>query len=97
MVDVAQSAEHQIVVLRVAGSNPVVHPKISQKSSFFVYGPPVIDYTTRTLKFSEKSWSSGSGAVGSALALGARGRQFESDLPDHFFIMLAAEPDQSSI
>ena len=28
---------------------------------------------------------SGSGAVGSALALGARGRQFESDLPDQLF------------
>ena len=28
---------------------------------------------------------SGRGAAGSALALGARGRQFESDRPDHFF------------
>ena len=28
---------------------------------------------------------SGCGAVGSALALGARGRQFESGHPDHFF------------
>ncbi len=27
---------------------------------------------------------SGRSAVGSALALGARGRQFESDRPDHF-------------
>ncbi len=26
------------------------------------------------------------GAVGSALALGARGRQFESDYSDHFFL-----------
>lgn len=26
MVDVAQSVEQQIVVLRVAGSNPVIHP-----------------------------------------------------------------------
>ncbi len=31
-------------------------------------------------------WSSGRGAVGSALALGARGRQFESGRPDHFFV-----------
>ena len=29
---------------------------------------------------------SGCGAVGSALALGARGRQFESDHPDHLFL-----------
>ena len=30
--------------------------------------------------------SSGHGAIGSALALGARGCQFESGCPDHFFI-----------
>ena len=30
--------------------------------------------------------SSGCGAIGSALALGARGCQFESGHPDHFFI-----------
>ena len=33
----------------------------------------------------QKITNSGRGAVGSALALGARGRQFESDRPDHFF------------
>lgn len=58
MVSLAQLVEHQIVVLRVAGSSPVAHP---------------IQET------------SGRSAAGSALALGARGRQFESDRPDHFF------------
>ena len=29
MVEVAQLAEHQIVVLVVAGSSPVLHPKYS--------------------------------------------------------------------
>jgi hypothetical protein len=35
---------------------------------------------------------SGRSAVGSALALGARGRQFESDRPDHFFYTLPKNP-----
>ncbi len=64
MVDVAQLVEHQIVVLGVAGSSPVIHPIIAKSIHIFL---------------------SGCGAVGSALALGARGRQFESDHPDHFF------------
>gem|GEM_PF-2865371 len=34
--------------------------------------------------FQIKVWSSGCGAVGSALALGARGRQFKSGHPDQF-------------
>ncbi len=68
VVGVAQMVEHQIVVLGVAGSNPVAHP-INEQHKF-------TDYFTRK--------ESGRSAVGSALALGARGRQFESDRPDHF-------------
>ena len=68
MVGVAQMVEHQIVVLRVAGSSPVAHP-IKSNMKF-------VDLSSKM---------SGCGAVGSALALGARGRQFESDHPDHFF------------
>ena len=64
MVDVAQSVEHQIVVLGVAGSSPVIHPIIMLSL--------------------QKNNLSGCSAVGSALALGARGRRFESDHPDQF-------------
>ena len=64
---VAQSVEHQIVVLNVAGSIPVTHPNNTLQIVLFYI-------------------MSGRGAAGSALALGARGRQFESDRPDHFFL-----------
>ena len=65
MVGVAQLVERQIVVLNVAGSIPVTHPKR-------------FEICTKL--------TSGRGAVGSALALGARGRQFESDRPDHIIV-----------
>jgi hypothetical protein len=61
MVDVAQLAEHRIVVPGVVGSRPTIHPMRPSTSIL-----------------------SGRGAIGSALALGARGCQFESGRPDHF-------------
>ena len=69
VVSVAQMVEHQIVVLSVAGSSPVAHP---------------IKWATRFVSYFTERLVSGCGAAGSALALGARGRQFESDRPDHF-------------
>jgi hypothetical protein len=39
------------------------------------------------VSFSNSIDLSGHGAIGSALALGARGCQFESGCPDHFFIL----------
>ena len=66
VVGVAQLVERQIVVLNVAGSIPVAHPRKLNANLKFL--------SLRT---------SGCSAVGSALALGARGRQFESGRPDH--------------
>ena len=76
MVGVVQLVEHQIVVLAVAGSSPVAHPILS----YYLIGKP------REFLFLLLKIMSGCGAVGSALALGARGRQFESGRPDHFFV-----------
>lgn len=70
MVDVAQLVEHQIVALVAVGSIPTIHP-INKR---FLCRPM------------HKKRESGCGAIGSALALGARGCQFESGHPDHFFI-----------
>ena len=80
MVNVAQLAEHRIVVPGVVGSNPTIHPK----------SPLNIRLKKRTLLLvsslnhtATKRFASGRGAIGSALALGARGCQFESGRPDH--------------
>ncbi len=45
---------------------------------------PVVHPSSLENSVSIRIWSSGRGAVGSALALGARGRKFESCRPDHF-------------
>ena len=37
MVDIVQSVEHQIVVLGVAGSSPVIHPKAPDLASWSVH------------------------------------------------------------
>jgi hypothetical protein len=70
VVSVAQLVEHQVVVLGVMGSIPIAHPK--NFKLFFQ-----ISY------FSKKNLSmSGRSAIGSALALGARGCEFKSRRPD---------------
>jgi hypothetical protein len=43
------------------------------------------------VSFSHSRDLSGHGAIGSALALGARGCQFESGCPDHFFYYLNSD------
>ena len=78
MVGVAQLVEHQIVVLDVAGSIPVAHPNLLEKTLC------VIEINSKLKNLS------GRGAIGSALALGARGCQFESGRPDHFFLSMSA-------
>ncbi len=70
MVDVAQLVEHQIVALRVVGSIPTIHPKIILLEHYFSVNLEKL---------------SGRGAIGSALALGARGCQFESGRPDQYY------------
>lgn len=54
MVDVAQLAEHQIVVLGVVGSSPIFHPKATAsefREPFFVFltiaAPPLRSVTHR--------------------------------------------------
>ena len=82
MVNVAQLVEHQIVALVAVGSIPTIHPKKYYKNQLQrgkKLATLVID-----LAFVKKIVS-GCGAIGSALALGARGCQFESGRPDHFF------------
>ena len=76
MVGVAQLAERQVVVLDVVGSNPTAHPKKTLQINKKKY---TLLLSLNYLKYS------GCGAIGSALALGARGCQFESGHPDHFF------------
>jgi hypothetical protein len=71
MVDVAQLVEHQVVALGVVGSSPTIHPNLARIKK------------KRTLLMS----LSGRGAIGSALALGARGCQFESGRPDHVIFL----------
>jgi hypothetical protein len=91
MVELAQLAEHQIVVLRVMGSNPIFHPK---KLNFFVdilRHLFIIDASINIFRifnmifFYKQRFKnvSGRGAIGSVLALGARGCEFESRRPDH--------------
>ena len=75
MVDVAQLVEHQIVALVVMGSIPIIHPKKNLQINKKTY---TLFLSLNYLKYS------GCGAIGSALALGARGCQFESGHPDHF-------------
>ena len=69
-MDVAQLVEHQIVALVVVGSIPTIHPR--EQSGY-------------KLKFLLER-TSGHGAIGSALALGARGCQFESGRPDQWYL-----------
>lgn len=78
-MSVAQLAEHRVVVPRVVGSSPTTHPSKILKS--------LVDFciVCDTLFIDTKRYTSGRGAIGSALALGARGCQFESGRPDHFF------------
>lgn len=77
MVGIAQLVEHQIVALRAVGSSPTTHPKILE-----------INQKSCTLKYIP--FGSGCGAIGSALALGARGCQFESGHPDHLLKIIVS-------
>ena len=79
MVDIAQLVEHQIVALRVVGSSPTIHPIFFQNSHF-----KILAFEKKQV-YSNLYIMSGRSAIGSALALGARGCQFESGRPDHFF------------
>ena len=76
MVNVAQLVEHQIVALVVVGSTPTIHPIILKK------------FASKKDCLYTKAIQSGRGAIGSVLALGARGCQFESGRPDHFFSLI---------
>ena len=81
MVDVAQLVEHQIVALVVVGSTPTIHPiKILH---FHLAKAQSLRYINSCFKIEIMS---GHGAIGSALALGARGCQFESGCPDQSFV-----------
>jgi hypothetical protein len=105
MVDVAQSAERQVVVLDVVGSTPTIHPSFLSQISLKapIRGPhrrkkweqnQLTQSAIKNLQINKKRYTlllslnylkySGCGAIGSALALGARGCQFESGHPDHF-------------
>ena len=92
MVSVAQLVEHQVVVLVVVGSIPITHPIYSpffiekQKSrkktcNFRWKRVPLLHILISEILF-WLSTVSGCSAIGSALALGARGCQFESGHPD---------------
>jgi hypothetical protein len=76
MVNVAQMVEHQIVALGAVGSIPTIHP------NFF----EIRIANGRLSQYHTAYWNikitAGCGANGSALALGARGCQFESGHPD---------------
>ena len=84
MVNVAQSVERQVVVLVAVGSIPTIHPIFIWKYAKIIVadGPKKI-YIIYVYKI---SWNiRGVAQFGSALALGARGCQFESGHPDHIF------------
>lgn len=53
MVDVAQLVEHQIVALVVAGSSPVVHPKINSAADIDNVGGCLINISIRCQTTSE--------------------------------------------
>lgn len=92
MVGLAQLAEHQIVVLGVVGSSPTTHPNL--KVIFLkiytcylislLYNKFIYDiFLYYRINFLQYKNMSGRGAIGSVLALGARGCEFESRRPDH--------------
>ena len=56
VVSVAQSGlEHQVVALGIAGSNPVVHPSLPQKSNYLIAEAPVAQLD-RAVAFEAKGW-----------------------------------------
>ena len=81
MVDVAQLVEHQVVALGVEGSIPSVHPKSNVNNKRFA---TIIKNIILAVSYLNnlKLCMSGCGPIGRALALGARGCQFESGHPD---------------
>ncbi len=80
VVNVAQLVEHQIVALVVVGSIPTIHPIYSRL-------PGMVKRGKLPLSSFEKL-SRDVAQFGSALALGARGCQFESGHPDHFYAQI---------
>ena len=85
MVSVAQLAEHQTVALGVVGSSPTAHPKNFEKCLPFLYQA---DKIAAIEIHNANRRCRGVAQFGSALALGARGCQFESGRPDHFLLFI---------